>query len=49
MMKKMSSVDTPLQTCNLLKQKQIQLQQPYIVLSASRSRDSQLPPGYLNK
>ncbi|CAF0730011.1 unnamed protein product [Adineta ricciae] len=45
-MKKMSSVDTPLQTCNLLKQKQIQLQQPYIVLSANRSKDSQLPPGY---
>ncbi|CAF2325116.1 unnamed protein product [Rotaria sp. Silwood2] len=45
MMKKMSSVDTPLQTCNLLKQKQIQLQQPYIVLSTSRSKDSQLPPG----
>jgi len=49
MMKKMSSVDTPLQTCNLLKQKQIQLQQPYIVLSASRSRDSQLPPGSITK
>lgn len=48
MMKKMSSVDTPLQTTNLLKQKQIQLQQPYIVLSASRSKDPQLPPGYLN-
>jgi hypothetical protein len=49
MMKKMSSVDTPLQTCNLLKLKQIQLQQPYIVLSASRSKDSQFPPGYLHK
>lgn len=35
-MKKMSSVDTPLQTCNLLKQKQIQLQQPYIVLSTNK-------------
>jgi len=48
-MKKMSSVDTPLQTCNLLRLKQIQLQQPYIVLSASRSKDSQLPPGYIQK
>jgi hypothetical protein len=48
-MKKMSSVDTPLQTCNLLQQKQIQLQQPYIVLSASRSKDSHLPPGYSHK
>jgi U4/U6.U5 tri-snRNP-associated protein 1 len=49
LMKKMSSVDTPLQTCNLLKQKQIQLQQPYIVLSASRSKDSQFPPGSITK
>lgn len=45
-MKKMSSTDTPLQTCNLLKQKQIELQKPYIVLSTNRSKDSQLPPGY---
>jgi U4/U6.U5 tri-snRNP-associated protein 1 len=49
LMKKMSSVDTPLQTCNLLKQKQVQLQQPYIVLSANRSKDSQLPPGSITK
>lgn len=48
-MKKMSNVDTPLQTCNLLKQKQIQLQKPYIVLSANRSSDSHLPPGYSHK
>ncbi|CAF4980873.1 unnamed protein product, partial [Rotaria socialis] len=44
-MRKMSSVDTPLQTCNLLKQKQIELRKPYIVLSTNRSKDSQLPPG----
>ncbi|CAF0844189.1 unnamed protein product [Rotaria sordida] len=49
MMKKMSSVDTPLQTCNLLKQKQLQLQQPYIILSTNRSRDPQLPPGSITK
>ncbi|CAF0871111.1 unnamed protein product [Adineta steineri] len=45
MMKKMSSVDTPLNTCNLLKQKQIQLQQPYVVLSANvMSHSVILPP-----
>jgi hypothetical protein len=45
----MSSVDTPLETCNLLKQKQVQLQQPYIILSTNRSKDSQLPPEYWKK
>jgi hypothetical protein len=48
-MRRMSSVDTPLQTCNLLKQKQVQLQQPYIVLSTNRSKDSQYLPGYIRK
>ncbi|UJR33324.1 hypothetical protein I4U23_020774 [Adineta vaga] len=45
-MKKMSSVDTPLQTCNLLKQKQIQLQQPYVILSANHvmSQSVIVPP-----
>ncbi|CAF2062360.1 unnamed protein product [Rotaria magnacalcarata] len=42
-MKKMSSVDTPLQTCNLLKQKQIELQKPYIVLNVM-SQSVIVPP-----
>jgi len=39
-MKKMSSIDTPLQTCSRLKEKQIQLQQPYIVLSSKGAKDT---------
>ncbi|CAF0740041.1 unnamed protein product [Didymodactylos carnosus] len=36
LMKKMSSVDTPLNTVALLQKKQAQLQQPYIILSTTR-------------
>ncbi|CAF0860172.1 unnamed protein product, partial [Didymodactylos carnosus] len=39
LMKKMSSVDTPLNTVALLQQKQAQLQQPYITLSTTRMRE----------
>ncbi|CAF3360470.1 unnamed protein product [Rotaria socialis] len=42
-MRKMSSVDTPLQTCNLLKQKQIELRKPYIVLNVM-SQSVIVPP-----
>jgi U4/U6.U5 tri-snRNP-associated protein 1 len=41
-MKKMSSVDTPLNTVALLVEKQKRLQQPYVVLSTAKGKQDQL-------